>query len=227
MKEKIYTIPVNEAFDKAEGCPFCALYQTLEDTEIGLITGASMMEPDIRIKTNELGFCPKHFDKMFAFGAKLPVALTLQTHLQKLQTEIQPGGVFAKNDAAKPIRRIKKLVSDCYVCDRINHNFNMMLANACLLFEDEAVFREKFKNCRFFCIPHYGALLEKSKAVNSKNRHAELVKTAGEIVDLYLKELYGDITLFCKKFDYNQRDLPWGNAKDSIERAIDFLSSRR
>ena len=30
MKEKIYTIPVNDAFDKDCECPLCAMYQELE-----------------------------------------------------------------------------------------------------------------------------------------------------------------------------------------------------
>ena len=69
--ETIYTIPVNEAFEKVheEGfctCPFCLMYNRLEDNELDLILGASMMEPDVRIKTNEQGFCSPHFKKMLA-----------------------------------------------------------------------------------------------------------------------------------------------------------------
>ena len=63
--EQIYTIPVNEAFeasaaDPSLGCPLCALYRKLEENELDLILGASMMEPDVRILTNEMGFCPTH-----------------------------------------------------------------------------------------------------------------------------------------------------------------------
>ena len=65
MAEQIYTIPVNEAFDLVSeqpdlGCPFCRLYKKLQSDEIDIILGASMMEPDIRIKTNEQGFCLSH-----------------------------------------------------------------------------------------------------------------------------------------------------------------------
>ncbi|MGN1128719.1 MAG: DUF6062 family protein, partial [Candidatus Flemingiibacterium sp.] len=40
--EKIYTIPVNEAFEASEadpacGCPFCTLYRKLEENELDLI----------------------------------------------------------------------------------------------------------------------------------------------------------------------------------------------
>ena len=62
-----FTIPVNEAFeasaaDHSCGCPLCALYRKLEEDELELILGASMMEPDIRIKTNEKGFCRTHYE---------------------------------------------------------------------------------------------------------------------------------------------------------------------
>ena len=66
MEEKIYTIPVTEAFRKKDGCPLCRLKRELNETECGLIMGASMMEPDVRIQTNEQGFCAKHYEKLFS-----------------------------------------------------------------------------------------------------------------------------------------------------------------
>ena len=82
MEEKIYTIPVTEAFEKKDGCPFCRLRRELEEAERDLIMGASKMEPDFRIKTNELGFCKKHYDNMLASGNKLSLALMLESHLE-------------------------------------------------------------------------------------------------------------------------------------------------
>ena len=82
MKEHLYTIPVNEAFDRCgPRCPYCMLREKLEHDEIGLILGASMMEPEIRIKTNEKGFCRSHFAQMQSVGNKLPLALMLERSL--------------------------------------------------------------------------------------------------------------------------------------------------
>ena len=39
----------------------------------------------------------------------------------------------------------------------------------------------------------------------------------------YLDTLYGDVSHFCKKFDYRYEDEPWYNSKDSVERTIKFL----
>ena len=54
MAEKIYTIPINEAFDKTlesetPDCPLCLMRNMLEKNELERITGAAMMEPDVRI----------------------------------------------------------------------------------------------------------------------------------------------------------------------------------
>ena len=60
MKEKIYTIPVNDAFDKDCECPLCAMYQELENNAVEYTMGPSYMEDDIRAETDKRGFCRKH-----------------------------------------------------------------------------------------------------------------------------------------------------------------------
>ena len=44
----------------------------------------------------------------------------------------------------------------------------------------------------------------------------------------YLTELRGDVHHFCEMYDYrnNTADADWGNSKDSIERAIRYLTTR-
>ena len=110
--EQIYTIPVNEAFEKcASGnidtnvsecrCPFCELYGKYEADEIDLILGAAMMEPDIRKKTNEKGFCRPHFDMMFRYGKKLPLALILESHLDEVRSKVTSGSLFGFRGAQR------------------------------------------------------------------------------------------------------------------------------
>ena len=96
--ERIYTIPVNEAFDASAsdpacGCPICALYRKLEEDELELILGGSMMEPDVRIRTNELGFCGTHFDRLFTRKNRLGLALILESHLAEIKGKLAGGGL--------------------------------------------------------------------------------------------------------------------------------------
>lgn len=124
--EQIYTIPVNEAFeasaaDASCGCPLCTLYRKLEENELELILGASMMEPDVRIQTNREGFCRLHYDMMFVRKNRLGMALTLESHLKELKDEIRDGGLGAPG--TRPVKRIAAMEESCYVCRRIAFNF--------------------------------------------------------------------------------------------------------
>ncbi len=227
--EQIYTIPVNEAFeasaaDKSCGCPFCALYNKLENDELDLILGASMMEPDIRIRTNETGFCRTHYDMMLGRSKKLQMALTLESHLEQLKKELRDGGLGGgKGD--KPIKRIGALENSCYVCDRIAFNFEHMVETAVLLWNTDPDFSKKLDAQPYFCLPHYRKFLQYGQSKLPKKKIPEFMKQVEGIEERYLEELKEDVSWFCKKFDYRYGDEPWYNSKDSVERSVKFLRS--
>lgn len=225
MKEHIYTIPVTEAFSDQNGrCPFCALAEKLERDELDLILGASMMEPDVRSETNDKGFCPRHFRKMFGMKNRLGLALMLESHLESLKKEVKTGNIFSRDIAAKGVERIDRLSHTCYVCERIEDKLAKMFTTAAYLYDEEKDFRASFEGVRSFCLPHYREYMLAAKRVLGKDGYADLVRAANGKVTAYLDSLKDDISLFCKKFDYRFDDLPWGESKDSVERSIKFLS---
>ena len=113
-----------------------------EENELDIILGASMMEPDIRIKTNKLGFCRMHYDMMFVRKNRLGMALTLESHLDKLRREITDLPLTVPGTRARA--RIEELRGSCYVCERIEHNFSNLLENIVYLWDTEEEFREMF-----------------------------------------------------------------------------------
>ena len=230
--QQIYTIPVHEAFEAGAadhkcGCPLCALYRKLEENELDLILGASMMEPDVRIKTNEKGFCRTHYDMMFVRKNRLGMALTLESHLNELKDELSTGflaGLVAK-PGSTPLKRIEKLEKSCYVCERIDFHFQHMAETVVYLFESEETFADQIKAQPYFCLPHYRLLLEKAQHRLQKKQLADFVSVVEGVQKHYLDTLTEDVSWFCKKFDYRYEDEPWKNSKDSVERAIAFLRS--
>ena len=82
MRDDICTIPVSEVFEVNDGCPICRMKQTVEQHLITYILGDAMMEPDVRIETNKVGFCPEHYNKMMATRGRLQLALMLETHIK-------------------------------------------------------------------------------------------------------------------------------------------------
>lgn len=227
--EQIYTIPVNEAFeqsasDKSCGCPFCSIYRKLEEDELGLILGASMMEPDVRIKTNKEGFCRIHYDMMFVRKNRLGMALTLESHLDELKKEIKDGGLGG-GMGNKPIKRIGELEKTCYVCRRIEFNFEHMIETAVLLWNSDPDFPAKLDAQPYFCLPHYKKLLSYGQARLPKKKQQEFASACSRVVETYMDELSSDVSWFCKKFDYRYDEEPWYNSKDAVERAMKFLRS--
>lgn len=224
MKEHIYTIEINDAFDAKQGCPFCRIFAKLEDDELDLILGASMMEPEIRKITNVKGFCPEHYRKMFPRKNRLGMALTMESHLDELKKDIRHVGFPAKDPAGKSLSRIEALEETCYVCDRLAEKFGHVLSNAAGMHAESSEFRRKFGEQPYFCLPHYRALLRTAAKVLDKKSYASLAEDAVRLESASLDKLKNDISWFCKKFDFNYEKEPWYDSRDAVERTIRFLS---
>lgn len=233
MQETIYTIPINEAFEKGIElkeageceCPFCLLAERFENEELDLILGASMMEPDIRIMTNEKGFCLDHFRKLLKMQKRLPLALMLESHLELLHSELASGGFLAPLKAESNLRRIEKRRTSCYICDRVMANIKRIFSNAVYMWEHDPEFVKKLRAQKYICLGHFSDVMSAAESLPKKKRSA-LYDDAFTVMSEYLGELCADVSHFCKKFDYRYEDEPWGNSKDSVERAIKFLKGK-
>lgn len=222
--EKIYTIPVNEAFDETGSCPFCRMRKKLEENEVELVLGASMMEPDFRIQTNEKGFCSHHFQKLYEAQKRLPLALILESHLDQVEKECKTPTLSLSGKLTAVSRHTQTFAENCYVCDRVEHHWGKMFETACLLWEADKEFREKLARQSYFCLPCYTRFLQTAKLFVSKKKQGDFLSAVQSVQMEYLKELKGDVSHFCRKFDYRFQNEPWGNARTAVERAIRFLS---
>lgn len=99
-----------------------------------------------------------------------------------------------------------------------------MVETTALLYGREPEFRKLFNEQRMFCLPHFRALLVKGREILDKKRYEDFVRDAFAVVSGYAKELGGDVSWFCKKFDYRYEKEDWKNSKDAVERALDFLN---
>lgn len=81
MKEKIYTVPVNDAFAFDSECPICSMFEKLENDAVEYAMGPSYMEDDIREKTDKMGFCSRHIKKIYEQNNRLGYALVMKTHM--------------------------------------------------------------------------------------------------------------------------------------------------
>ena len=118
MREDICSIPINDIFGPKDGCPICRMRDMLEERLTKYITGAAMMEPDVRIETNRLGFCKDHFDMILSVGSRLSVALILESHLKEIEEKVLSldNEKQAEKKAPAEIREFSK---KCFICENI------------------------------------------------------------------------------------------------------------
>ncbi|MBR6046272.1 MAG: hypothetical protein IKP47_11620 [Ruminococcus sp.] len=229
MRESILTIPVNEIFEPREGCPICRMRDSLEQRAIEYIMGAAMMEPDVRIETNRQGFCKTHFEQMCACKNRLSLALMLQTHLQQLQKDVFPKaktGLLEKKNAKQ--QKLAVINNDCFVCSKVEWGMTRLMVTLFELYQKEKEFRQIFTEQEQLCVPHYDMLVALASEKLDKKWLGQFVNDCSELTKKYLDLLEADVSHFCKMYDYRNtvKNADWGNSKDSIERAIKFLTTR-
>lgn len=225
--EQIYTIPVNEAFEEcrqSRRCPFCRLEAQLEANETDLILGASMMEPDIREKTNKAGFCKSHFKKLISAGKRLPLALILESHLAETGALIAEPGLMPSVSGSSTAKKLGALACDCYICNRIEYNFSRMLETAALLWETDGEFREKFAAQEGFCLPHAARLVSAAKERMSKKAFSDFYRAFYSLENKYFEKASDKVSRFVKTFDYRYSGETEEDVKTAVEDAVSFLS---
>ncbi len=228
MRETIYTIPVNEAFEEPCGCPICKMYDVIEKNELERITGAAMMEPSVRIETNKHGFCERHHRLVANAGKALPTALLLESYVAGVAGELASKPLVPTGTAYadRVCRYIDEVLGDCYLCGRIDDFFEHELDTFFLLYSEDAAFRAKLEAQTAFCLPHTKLLLERGKKALNKKDYPEFAKKIINIASKGFQTLHGDISWFCKKFDYRYANEDWKNSKDAIPRTVKLLTSK-
>ncbi|MDP4120456.1 MAG: DUF6062 family protein [Bacillota bacterium] len=226
MREDICIIPINDVFLPKDGCPICRMHDMLEARGVEYITGSAMMEPDVRIKTNEKGFCFSHFQKMLTTGKRLPNGLLVQSHLDEIQEKYLPLNIKGKPDK-KQITELNAVQKSCFICEKIEKEMEHMRSIIFSKWQSDPDFKALYSEQETFCLSHYVWLMDGAinKGVSSKIL-PEFYSTTATISGRVLKKLREDIAAFCGSYDYKNSGCDVEAVKDSIERSIEFLTGK-
>ncbi len=252
MKEKIYTIPVTEAFHEDCECPLCLLESKLENEYIDYYLGPSLMEPDCRIDTNKKGFCRRHFELLYNRQEnRLGLGLVTDTHireqLEKLREAAKAtinsanggkssGQLFAsfagkfgskgqngQGPASRLVKLLEELENNCTICGRLEYTMDRYLDVVMYLWSREEEFRKTFSEKKGFCLVHLKMLmLAAEKYLNANDSRRFLSELLEQQLE-NLDRIEKELEWFTKKFDYRYNDAPWGNSKDALPRSIQKL----
>lgn len=234
MKEKLYTIPLNEALEKNTECPFCALYEEIEKRALEYCMGPSYMEPDVRIKTNEIGFCREHYIKMFNMKNRLGLSLMVSSHFDSIisnYNEYYNNKFFSEKKSVFTLKKktssdyMKNIESSCFVCEKISSDMDKFFDTFIFMWKKEKEFRENVINSKGFCLKHFDVILTLANEKMSAGEFSEFFKSMFEVQKVNLLRVKSDLDWFIQKFDYRFKDEPWKDSKDALRRAIVKVAS--
>ncbi len=240
MKEKLYTIPLNDAVNAKDECPFCFIERKLEQDLLDFVLGSSSsyMESDIREKTDAAGFCREHMKKMFDYGNTLGNSLILKTHYEKLMKEMKE--VFRSNQAVHSRKSLfekirpasqkdpvsawcEKKDCSCYICQNLEETFQRYVDTFFFVYEKDEEFRRKIFQGKGFCLHHFGILIDAASRRLNQSQYEEFAKEAFRLMEENLARVHEDITWLIDKFDYRNKDADWKTSKDALQRGMQKL----
>ncbi len=239
MKEQLYTIPLNDAVNANDECPFCFIERNIEQDLLDFVlgSGSSYMEADIRDMTDRAGFCRPHFQKMFDYGNTLGNAWILKTHYRRVIGEMKkefadfkPGKTSLKDKLMKTASEsnsvsawIREKTQSCYICQHYRETYERYMDTFFYLYKNDGEFREKILHGKGFCLPHFGDLCRAAEGKLSDKQKEEFYTEMFRLMEDNMERVSEDVSWMVEKFDYKNKDADWKNSKDAIQRGMQKL----
>ncbi len=244
MKEKLYTIPLMDAFKSGDECPFCFIERDVEQRAISFIVGSSSayMEDDIRAETDQVGFCRHHYKMMYDYGNQLGNALMLHTYMQKMNADLHNKlktvtpvktpmlKKIRKHSAAKdgyesPVASwLQERESTCYVCNHFAESYPRYIDTFFELIKTNDEFVSLVKESKGMCLPHFKDLIEQAPYQLNEKQQAEFYPLLLELMETNMKRVEEDLSWFVEKYDYRNRDADWKNSRDAVQRSMQKIA---
>lgn len=241
MEEKLFTIPLTEAFNADDECPLCFVERAIENDLLDFVLGSasSYMESDIRSLTDRDGFCRNHLKKMFDYGNTLGNGWILKTHYQQINYELKEQikkfapakssfmDRFKKSDDSDNENSIGKWAKmrdkSCYICKRFDDTYQRYLDTFFYMYKKDSSMSATIEKSKGFCLHHFGELCTLADRKLSAKEKDDFYPVMFGVMKKSMARVEEDISWLVEKFDYKNQDADWKNSKDAIQRGMQKL----
>lgn len=240
MKEKLYTIPLNDCMNANDECPFCYVEREVEHNLLDFVlgSGSSYMVSEIREQTDKAGFCRPHFKAMFDYGNTLGNAWILKTHYMEMRKQLdkeikayKPGKAPKKSFFSKATVEksnsvaawVQKKNESCYVCEAQKETYARYMDTFFEMYKKDPAFVEKVKKSKGFCLTHFGDVCEAAESKLNDKQREEFFGIIFPLMQENMDRLQEDVAWLVEKFDYKHKDDDWKNSKDANQRGMQKL----
>lgn len=92
------------------------------------------------------------------------------------------------------------------------------------MYKKDGEFRNKVKNGKGFCLPHFGDLCDAAATRLNDKEKAEFYPMLFTLMEENMKRLSDDVAWLVEKFDYRNQAADWKNSKDAVQRGMQKLA---
>lgn len=234
MRYHIDTIPVWDALHEDSECPLCLLRRKGEHLLTDRYLGASVMEPDTRIRVNAKGFCSTHQRMLYDKQNRLGHALMMHSHLLETIGKLKDlklgeggrGGSFfglrkaAPSEGQGPSAQLRPLSEGCVLCEDLDRHMRSFAYTFVHLWKTETRFQKEFLASKGLCIPDAALLMDMAPELLKGEALVAFQQALLDSLKAQLSRVEEELKWFTLKFDYRNQDKPWGNSRDALERAV-------
>jgi len=230
---KLEISKVHDAYAAGEECPLCTLKEGAEETYLRSFQHSRVMEPSVRVKTNESGFCPDHYRKLYARENKLGLGLVVHTHLQEKLPELRAALQYLRatgrrgrkaDDAAAALARLHER---CFICDLLRRDLERYAFTILFLWGKDADFMPTFRSSRGFCLEHFLCVLAKARTMLRADRLQRWLDDTVTLMTDSLERLERELDAFTQLHHDANRSLGTEEVRTALARTLQKLAGGR
>jgi hypothetical protein len=234
---KLEISKVHDAYAGGGECPLCSLIDGAERIYLQSFQGSRVMEPNVRVKTNERGFCKEHYKRLYRGENKLGLGLVVHTHLQswlprlgkEMENALKPQGAAGRK---KPgvgrletiLKTLETLRDACFICDMLAVDLDRYFDTVLYLWKEDPEFRAVFQGSRGFCIEHFRAVLLKAEGYFREADFARFLSDLVPIMKRSLESLERGLFGFTQLFQDANRSLGTEEERTALVRTLQKLA---
>ncbi len=233
---KLEISKVHDAYADPGECPLCALRESAEATYVRSFQHSRVMEPNVRVQTNAVGFCPDHYGKLYRAEDKLGLGLVVHTHLQQQIPQIRAAlKTIATAGRSRQTRRgtaeaeaaLAALRDRCFICDMLRADGERYAFTILYLWSKDAEFPARFRASRGFCMGHFLQMLAAARRLLRADRARHWIEEAAALQIESLEGLEKDLFAFTQLSRSENKSLGSETERTALGRTLQKLAGGR
>ena len=229
MKLQLETIPVWDGVKEGSECFLCSLMKQAEEDGVRYYLSSAVMTPEVRVETNEKGFCPHHFHLLAEGGKAQSLGLVMDTYYDEDSRILGPyiDKVIESGNARKALKAVSAFISKaeergsgCLICSRMEDRLMRYCYTVASLWRDDPEFRSALLASKGFCMHHTAELATRAKETLSGDDLAGFLHDIFSLLKTNLARVKQDDWWLTQMYKSENKDSDWRGCEDAHKRAV-------